>query len=372
VVVAVVAILIWAIPKSSDPASPAASLSNLASENQALLATNTADAQQTATADILFAHDRATNSAATSTRDAAQAQFVLQQTQVLLQQTQVVAQQTRAQFSLALTADSATQSTGATAVQQQANQSLAGTTIAIAQISASQTQAVIVTQQAQTAQLRQDEIQQRDTLAFIWAWGPALFLFVVLVIGIWAFWYWEVHNRISGQSERVKTTAVPTLPKILISTQPVIEPVLITQPDGQVGEWLAEVKENYLPQTRQTMTIQPLDPHHFNKKVLQIRAHVPTALTQHGLQPRFTSWRLTQDPTTGLVVLFASLNDEYITEHSPTGAEDYCDPQLLHALATDLQVQVVPSQKDGLRYAFILDRGQLGQPPPIQGSSGLQ
>jgi hypothetical protein len=246
VVVAVVAILIWAIPKSSDSAAPAVGLANLASDNQALLATNTADAQQTATADILFAHDRATNSAATSTRNAAQTQFVLQQTQALLQQTQVVALQTQAQFNLALTADSATQSAGATAVQQQRNESLAGTTLAIAQISANQTQAVIATQQAQAAQLRQDQIQQRATLAFIGAWAPALFLFAVLVIGVWAFWYWEVYKRVGWQSERVATTTVPTQPKLLIVPQPVIEPVLITQPDSQVSEWLAEVKEQLL------------------------------------------------------------------------------------------------------------------------------
>jgi hypothetical protein len=120
------------------------------------------------------------------------------------------------------------------------------------------------------------------------------------------------------------------------------------------------------------MTTQPPDINHFSEKALQIKEHVPTALTQRGLPPRFTSWRLTQDPETGLVVLFASLNDEYIAQHFPTGAEAYFDPQLLHALATDLQVQVVPSRREGLRYAFILDRGQLGQPTPALGLSSLQ
>jgi hypothetical protein len=246
VLVVVVAVLIWAIPKSSDPASPAEGLANFAAVNQALLATNTADAQQTATADILFAHDRATNSAATSTRNAAQTQFVMQQTQAMLQQTQVVVLQTQAQFSLALTADSATQSARTTAVQQQRNESAAGTIAAIAQISANQTQAVIATQQAQAAQVLQDEIQQRDALAFIWAWGPALFLFAVLVIGVWAFWYWEVYKRVGWRSEQVITTSLPTQPKVLVSAQPAIEPVLIAQPDGQVSEWLAEVKEQLL------------------------------------------------------------------------------------------------------------------------------
>jgi hypothetical protein len=35
----------------------------------------------------------------------------------------------------------------------------------------------------------------------------------------------------------------------------------------------------------------------------------------------------------------------------------------LHDLANDLQVQVVACNSDGLRYAFILDRGQFGRLP---------
>ncbi len=104
-----------------------------------------------------------------------------------------------------------------------------------------------------------------------------------------------------------------------------------------------------------------LDSHHLNQKAQQIRAHVPTALTQRGLLPKFTSWRLTQDPSTGLVVLFGILNDKYIAAHTQTPFGAYFDPRLLHDLATDLQVQVFPSNNEGLRYAFILDRGHLGQ-----------
>lgn len=109
------------------------------------------------------------------------------------------------------------------------------------------------------------------------------------------------------------------------------------------------------------MAIQTIDPHHLHEKAQQIRAHVPTALTQHGLLPKFMSWRLAQDPSTGLVVLFGILNDKYIAAHTQTPFAAYFDPRLLHDLATDLQVQVVPSSNEGLRYAFILDWGQLGQ-----------
>ncbi len=120
------------------------------------------------------------------------------------------------------------------------------------------------------------------------------------------------------------------------------------------------------------MLIQTPDPHHFNEKAQQIRAHVPTALTQRGLLPKFMSWRLTQDPSTGLVVLFGILNDKYIAEHTETPFDAYFDPRLLHDLATDLQVQVVSSTHEGLRYAFILDWGQLGQQTAPVDFSGLQ
>jgi hypothetical protein len=79
--------------------------------------------------------------------------------------------------------------------------------------------------------------------------------------------------------------------------------------------------------------------------------------------PKFSRWRLTRDPLTGLVVLFGVLNDEYIAAHSATPFSDYFDPHLLHDLANDLHLQVVSSNGDGLRYAFILDRGSIGKLP---------
>jgi len=99
------------------------------------------------------------------------------------------------------------------------------------------------------------------------------------------------------------------------------------------------------------------------QKTRQIRAQVSNVLTKWGLLPRFKRWRLTQDPDTGMVVLFGILNNKYIATHTTTPFSDYFDPRLLHDLANELQVQVVSCNSDGLRYAFILDRGQLGELP---------
>ena len=107
------------------------------------------------------------------------------------------------------------------------------------------------------------------------------------------------------------------------------------------------------------MITQTIDPHYFDQKALRIRAQVSTVLAKWGLLPRFTRWRLAQDPSTGMIVLFGILNNRYIA----TPFSDYFDPRLLHDLANELQVQVVSCNTDGLRYAFILDRGRLGKLP---------
>jgi len=86
-------------------------------------------------------------------------------------------------------------------------------------------------------------------------------------------------------------------------------------------------------------------------------------LTKWGLPPRFKRWRLTQDPSTGMIVLFGILNNRYIATRTSIPFSDYLNPHLLHDLANELQVQVVSCNSDGLRYAFILDRGQLGRLP---------
>ena len=111
------------------------------------------------------------------------------------------------------------------------------------------------------------------------------------------------------------------------------------------------------------MTIQTIDPKYFAHKARRIRTQVSTILTRWGLLPRFKRWRLTQDPGTGMIVLFGILNNRHIATHTSIPFSNYFDPRLLHDLATELQVQVVSCNSDGLRYAFILDRGELGKLP---------
>jgi hypothetical protein len=64
-----------------------------------------------------------------------------------------------------------------------------------------------------------------------------------------------------------------------------------------------------------------------------------------------------------MIVLFGVLNNRYIATHTSIPFGDYFDRRVLHDLANELQVQVVSCNTDGLRYAFILDRGQLGKLP---------
>jgi hypothetical protein len=114
---------------------------------------------------------------------------------------------------------------------------------------------------------------------------------------------------------------------------------------------------------RMKMMIQTIDPHHFDQQAGRIRAQVSTVLTKWGLLPRFKRWRLTQDPGTGMVVLFGILNNRYIATHTSIPFSDYFDPRLLRDLANELQVQVVSCNSGDLRYAFILDRGQFDRLP---------
>jgi len=111
------------------------------------------------------------------------------------------------------------------------------------------------------------------------------------------------------------------------------------------------------------MTIQTIDPFQFAQKARGIRVQVSIILTRWGLLPRFKRWRLTQDPETGMVVLFGILNNRYIATHTSIPFSDYFDPRVLHDLANELQVQIVSCNSAGLRYAFILDRGELGRLP---------
>src|SRR5512143_1910896 len=111
------------------------------------------------------------------------------------------------------------------------------------------------------------------------------------------------------------------------------------------------------------MIIQRNDQNEFNQKAWRIRTQASTILTKWGLLPRFKRWRLTQDPDTGMIVLFGILNNQYIATHTSMPFSNYFDPRLLHDLTTELHVQVISCNTDGLRYAFILDRGQLGKLP---------
>lgn len=111
------------------------------------------------------------------------------------------------------------------------------------------------------------------------------------------------------------------------------------------------------------MTTQTIDLRPFDLRTRQIRAQVATVLKRWNLLPRFKRWRLAQDPDTGMIVLFGILNNSYIASHTTTPFSDYFDPRVLHDLANELQLQVVSCNSDGLRYAFILDRGQLAKLP---------
>ncbi len=115
--------------------------------------------------------------------------------------------------------------------------------------------------------------------------------------------------------------------------------------------------------TQQIIDQQHFDQQHFDQDIRQIRAQVSKVLKKWDLLPRFKRWRLTQDPSTGMIVLFGILNNEYIATHTSIRFNDYFDPRVLHDLANELQVEVVSCNSDGLRYAFILDRGQLRKLP---------
>lgn len=114
------------------------------------------------------------------------------------------------------------------------------------------------------------------------------------------------------------------------------------------------------------MITPTIDSGHFAERAQQIKGQIPTLLTQWGLLPNFNRWRLAQDPETGMVVLFGVLNSRYITTHSATPLDRYFDPRLLRNLEKELQVRILPSTGDGLRYTFLLDAGKIGLLPGYQ------
>ena len=113
-----------------------------------------------------------------------------------------------------------------------------------------------------------------------------------------------------------------------------------------------------------TMITQAVvDPHYFMSRAREIRAQVPFILSQWGLAAKFKRWRLAQDPQTGMVVLFGVLDNKYIATHTSTPFSNYFDPHLMRDLEKELQVQIISSDNDGLRYAFVLERGQIDALP---------
>lgn len=101
----------------------------------------------------------------------------------------------------------------------------------------------------------------------------------------------------------------------------------------------------------------------FDHETQRIRVGVSAVLKKWGLLPRFKRWRLAKDADTGMVVFFGVLNNGYIAAHASTPFSDYFQPGVLHDLADRLQLQVVSCNTDGLRYAFILDRGRVDNVP---------
>lgn len=111
------------------------------------------------------------------------------------------------------------------------------------------------------------------------------------------------------------------------------------------------------------MINQIIETDRYEHQAKLIRNQVSRVLKKWGLIPRFKRWRLAQDPDTGMIVLFGILNNKYIASNTSIPFSDYFDPRLLHDLANELQVQVVSCNGDGLRYAFVLERGQLEKLP---------
>lgn len=111
------------------------------------------------------------------------------------------------------------------------------------------------------------------------------------------------------------------------------------------------------------MTMELINANRFDQKARLIRSQVSIVLRKWGLLPRFKRWRLTQDADTGMIVLFGILNNQYIARQTSIPFNQYFNPHMLHDLANELQVQVVSCNSEGLRYAFILDRGRLGKLP---------
>jgi hypothetical protein len=380
---------------------------------QARIDANALNGQQTATADIVQAHAAATFSAATSTQSAALTQARNDVNALNSQQT-ATAGILQAQAQATVNAANATQNAAAAATQQRSADNAAGTSMAVAGAIAAQTQSAAATAQRAADQVRRDAADQQQNIAFLVTWGPLLVLLAVFLLGLWAFWHFEIRRRfvrppadegqdyesrdIEPPSTEPQAWAAPAIQQPIDEPQapaaPAIEPVLtidqpldvlpqldeeaaivhhpLTDTDDPVSGWLQEAKASILADARDQAGADMPDLHHFNQQARQIRAQVRSFLTQRGLLPKFTSWRLTQDPATGLVVLFGVLNDQHISAHTQTPLSAYFEPGLLHDLADVLNVLIVPSTSAGLRYAFILDPAGPVDVPAGQNPVGMR
>lgn len=114
-----------------------------------------------------------------------------------------------------------------------------------------------------------------------------------------------------------------------------------------------------------------INPEYFDQKSQQIKIQASNVLTKWGLLPRFKRWRLSKDPNTGMIVLFGVLNKSYIDRYTSNPLSNYFDPRVLFDFANEMKVQILPSNIDEMRYAFILSRGQIDALPSKKGLTYL-
>ena len=119
------------------------------------------------------------------------------------------------------------------------------------------------------------------------------------------------------------------------------------------------------------MIIQTIDHLNYYQEARLIKIQASEVLEKWGLPARFKRWRLSKDPRTRMVVLFGELNTGYIGRQTVIQLKDYFDPCLLLDLANQLQVQVITGTSDGMRYAFIMNRGLIDKLPSNLGFTFL-
>lgn len=231
------------------------------------------DGQAAATAEIIRANAQATLNAANATVNAAQTQDQ-NNANVLAAQIAATAEIVRAQAQATLNSASVTQSVALTQdailqtqmasqatsnaqtllLQQNSDALAASTQTAVANLIATQTQAVVATSQWYSDQARQRAEQRQGPLAFLWTLCLPIFFVLLAGLVLWGFWRWL---RIQQSNQRILAWPVAQLPPSVVEildqpaadeSTPVIETDVIdshariTQPDDQVRRWLDEVQ----------------------------------------------------------------------------------------------------------------------------------